>query len=90
MTEPTLFGTFDTFINFNLTIPFQNIQLKVDKLFIKRCVILLIRLGSEHFLLQFSCFRIYFSMAVLCCLFNALVVFLHSSFQAEKYFLSRK
>ena len=36
MTEPTLFGTFDTFINFNLTIPFQNIKLKVDKLFIKK------------------------------------------------------
>lgn len=36
MTEPILFGTFDTFINFNLTIPFQNIKLKTDKLFIKR------------------------------------------------------
>ena len=39
MTEPTLFGTFDTSINFNLTIPFPNMKFKIGKLFTKRCVI---------------------------------------------------
>lgn len=36
LTEPTLFGTFDTSINFNLTIPFQNIKFKIGRLFTKR------------------------------------------------------
>lgn len=28
MTEPTLFSTFDTFINFNLTIPLSEYKIK--------------------------------------------------------------
>lgn len=44
MIEPILFGTSDTFINFNLTIPFPNIKLNEGKLFTKSHVTVLIRL----------------------------------------------